>query len=111
MRRALAILTLALVTMVAGPTLSAAAQPLAGSIAQSAMPANPTPVPTAATLPAGCIGNSIQGPNCGVKPQASGDRGGAAQTALFFLVLAAMALIFVVIIRSTRARGRALSKP
>jgi hypothetical protein len=108
MRRALVILTLILLAVVA-PT-AAQAQPAGdGATSRSAMP-TVTTKPPAETLPAGCVDNSIGGANCGVKPQHSGDRGGAAQTALFGLVLAGMALIFLVIVRSTRARDRAIAR-
>jgi hypothetical protein len=52
-------------------------------------------------------GGIIPLPNSGVKPQASGDRGGSAQLALFALLLVAMAFILVRIVRGANATQRA----
>src|SRR5436190_18093578 len=117
MRRALVILTLLVLTTVA-PLGSAAARPFVRSAmpnptaaAAPAGPVTPAPGVTVEDVPAGCVGHSIGEPECGVKPQNPGDRGGWAQELLFLLVLGGMALIFFVIIRSTRARARAESRP
>ncbi len=99
MRRALALLTLILLALPPSAEV-ALAQP-----APTAAGARVTTQP----LPENCVGNSIGRPECGVKPQNSGDRGGAAQLALFGLVLVGMGAIFSVVVRSTRARDRTVT--
>jgi transcription elongation factor len=53
-----------------------------------------------------CI-NSNPRPDCGVAPQASGDRGGSAQYMTFGAMCAGLAVIGTVIVRSTRRAARA----
>jgi hypothetical protein len=48
-------------------------------------------------------------PNSGVKPQASGDRGGAAQLALLGIITAGLTVIGVVIARSTKRHTQSRS--
>lgn len=55
-----------------------------------------------------CV-NALPGPNCGREPDDAGDRGGAAQLALFGVLLVAMGGIGFVIVRSTRRRTKAAS--
>ena len=47
-------------------------------------------------------------PGCGTEPQASGDRGGGAQLALFGVLVAALCVIGVRIARAIVARDRAM---
>lgn len=47
-------------------------------------------------------------PGCGTEPQASGDRGGAAQIAVFGVLVAALCVIGVRIARAVVARDRAI---
>jgi hypothetical protein len=47
-------------------------------------------------------------PGCGTEPQASGDRGGAAQIAVFGVLVAALCVIGVRIARAIVARDRAM---
>ncbi len=57
------------------------------------------------TIDAGrCVKLGVPQPNCGVEPQASGDRGGSAQLALFGILMAAMAGIGLRVAYSTRRR-------
>jgi hypothetical protein len=51
--------------------------------------------------------DSLPQPNSGVAPQATGDRGGAAQLTLLVLVFLAMALVVGRIAWATRTRTRA----
>jgi hypothetical protein len=82
--------------------------PVCGRVVASAAPdSTPAPVVTTQEVPADCIGNSNPGPDCGTEPKASGDLGGSAQIALFGATLGGMAVVFAVIVRSTRARARA----
>lgn len=47
-------------------------------------------------------------PGCGTEPQASGDRGGGAQLALFGVLVAGLCVIGVRIARAVVARDRAI---
>jgi hypothetical protein len=108
MRRAVAILTLVLVTsLMSMGVANAQAAPVTSAATIPTSPALTSPGPTLESVPDNCVGHSIGEPECGVKPKDAGDRGGYAQLALFGLVLGGMAVIFFVIVRSTRARGRA----
>lgn len=67
----------------------------------SAQGADPSIPPTSGFDIGQCV-SALPKPGCGDEPQASGDRGGAAQVALFGIMTAAMATIGVVIAVSTR---------
>lgn len=47
-------------------------------------------------------------PGCGTEPQASGDRGGAAQIAVFGVLVAALCVIGIRVARAVIARDRAI---
>lgn len=59
--------------------------------------------------PSECI-NSNPRPNCGYKPQDAGERGGWLQITLFFVLMAALGVIFTVIIRNVVRRDRAIAE-
>jgi hypothetical protein len=86
----------------------------AGPMALPVASAQASPTITTGTLPdlSQCV-NSEPRPNCGHKPQSSGDPGGAGQLVLFGLLIFATVLFGVVIARSTirvtRARNRQLT--
>lgn len=81
----------------------AAAAPLAQAGTTGTTPT--TVATTLQTLPPGA-GHIIKPPNYGHKPTSPGDRGGWEQTALFWLVLAALAVIVLLAWRqSKRARA------
>lgn len=64
---------------------------------------------TTSTLPADNrdLGNSLPKPNSGATPTSSGEPGGSRQAALFWMVLVAIAVIIVLVWRSSaRARSR-----
>jgi hypothetical protein len=54
--------------------------------------------------------NSNPKPNCGVKPQASGDRGGWMQFTVFGVMLGALAVIGTVLVRNVIKRDRAIAE-
>ena len=58
--------------------------------------------------PSACI-NSNPRPNCGYKPTDAGERGGALQVSLFFIMLGAIAVIGTVIFRNIVKRDRAIA--
>ena len=59
--------------------------------------------------PSECI-NSNPRPNCGKKPQSSGDRGGWMQYTVFFVMLGAVGFIGTVIGRNVVRRDKALAE-
>jgi len=59
--------------------------------------------------PSKCL-TSMPRPNCGKKPQLTGDRGGAMQYAVFFTMLGALGLIGTVIVRNIIRRDRAIAQ-
>ena len=128
--RALAIVTLAIGSalcpawLLGGAASAAAATTAAATTATAASATTVPPTattgaatssPAAATTIAepdpGAFG-ALPRPNTGVKPQASGDRGGAAQLALLGILTAGLAIIGVVIARSTKqhTRSRAIDQ-
>jgi hypothetical protein len=58
--------------------------------------------------PALCV-NSNPRPGCGMKPQASGDRGGWMQYTVFGVMIAALSVIGTVLVRNVIKRDRAIS--
>ena len=59
--------------------------------------------------PSECV-NSNPRPNCGKKPELSGDRGGPMQYAVFFTMLGAVGIIATVIVRNIIRRDRAIAE-
>ena len=59
--------------------------------------------------PSECI-NSNPRPNCGKKPQLSGDRGGWMQYTVFGVMIAALLTIGTVLVRNTMKRDRAIAE-
>ena len=58
--------------------------------------------------PSECI-NSNPRPNCGYKPADAGERGGALQITVFFIMIGAIAVIGTVIGRNVVRRDRAIA--
>lgn len=98
MRRSLSVIVLAAVLVLAG-----------GLPAHAQEPSSPT------TLAEQELPGIIPKPNSGRKPEQPGDRGGALQTITFAVIMGGLAVIGVVIARSTarttRARMAASGKP
>lgn len=98
MRRSLSVLVLAAVLVLAG-----------GLPAHAQEPSSPT------TLAEQELPGIIPKPNSGRKPEQPGDRGGALQTITFAVIMGGLAVIGVVISRSTarttRARMAASGEP
>jgi hypothetical protein len=95
MRRFMSVLMLVVCTLLA---------PSSGAFAQTS-----TTTTTVAVSDDGQVGQTksvIPRPNSGSAPQQAGDRGGSLQLALFGLLLAALAFIGAVIIRSTMRNSR-----
>ena len=59
--------------------------------------------------PSACL-NSNPRPNCGRKPELSGDRGGWMQYTVFGVMLAALGVIGTVLIRNVVKRDRAIAE-
>ena len=59
--------------------------------------------------PSECIGFNPK-PNCGYEPQDAGERGGALQITLFFVLMAALGVIGTVIGRNVVRRDRAIAE-
>ena len=59
--------------------------------------------------PSECI-NSNPRPNCGKKPQSSGDRGGWMQYTVFLIMLAGVGVVGSVLIRNVIRRDRAIAE-
>jgi hypothetical protein len=59
--------------------------------------------------PSECI-NSNPRPDCGKKPQSSGDRGGWMQYTVFFVMLAGVGVVASVLIRNVIRRDRAIAE-
>lgn len=59
--------------------------------------------------PSECI-NSNPRPNCGKKPQSSGDRGGWMQYTVFFVMIGSVGIIGTVIGRNVVRRDRAIAE-
>jgi hypothetical protein len=99
--RRLALLLLAVGTLLVGPLVGSAA-------AQSDAPASDDTVQTTSTLPTDNreLGNSLPKPGQGMEPQDPGDPGGWLQQSLFFLICTAIVVISLLVWRSSRkARG------
>lgn len=59
--------------------------------------------------PSECL-NSNPRPNCGKKPQSSGDRGGWMQYTVFLIMLAGVGVVGSVLIRNVIRRDRAIAE-
>lgn len=59
--------------------------------------------------PSACL-NSNPRPNCGKKPQLSGDRGGWMQYTVFGVMIAALGVIGTVLVRNVIKRDRAIAE-
>lgn len=63
--------------------------------------------PTATTRPdLSCAKPAIVKPNCGVKPEQAGDRGGALQYTIWGLLILGLAVVFAVVFRSAARTNR-----
>jgi hypothetical protein len=80
--------------------------------AATASPADPPPALPGTTTtvaqarPDRCEGSALPQPGCGDEPGEPGDRGGVMQWLTFGIVIAGLATIGVVIVRSTARRDR-----
>ncbi len=90
LRRALAVLALAALPLLAAPH---------PTWAQTSGPSTTDKDLTT------CV-NSNPRPDCGVEPKVSGDRGGSAQYATFAVMVAGLACVGFVVVRSTRRAAR-----
>lgn len=77
------------------------------ALAGPAGAATSTPPTSAAYDTDDCV-TALPKPGCGTEPEASGDRGGAAQLALFGIMTGGLAVIATVIVRSARRQRRAV---
>jgi hypothetical protein len=84
------------------PASTAAANPLRGIVRDQT-----TPTTLLEEVDLSDAGGVVPLPNSGRAPQASGDRGGWAQLALFGIMTAGLALVGVRITLATRQRARA----
>ena len=53
-----------------------------------------------------CAQPGVVRPNCGVKPQQAGDRGGSLQYAVWAVLIVGLALVFTVVFRSAARTNR-----
>ncbi|MFM8528793.1 MAG: hypothetical protein ACKOD2_03790 [Ilumatobacteraceae bacterium] len=111
MRRSGAALLLALGVMMGGfaapPVVAGAATPVARHAAAPQGVEDPVADATATTRPdLSCAKPAIVKPNCGVKPEQAGDRGGALQYTIWGLLLLALAVVFAVVFRSAARTNR-----
>jgi hypothetical protein len=90
-------LCLVTATMVIVATLTALGLTAPHASAQT----DPGPTTTVVLDTAKCV-NSLERPNCGTAPQASGDRGGSAQLALLAIMATGTAIIGIRIAVGTR---------
>jgi len=86
--------------------------PASAAFAEDA-PTEPTAVVSADTEPVpttafdwSCSKPAVVKPNCGVKPEQAGDRGGALQYTVWGLLVAGLAVVFTVVFRSARRTNR-----
>jgi hypothetical protein len=76
------------------------------ALAAPAGAATPAPPTSAAYDTDDCV-TALPKPGCGTEPETSGDRGGAAQLALFGIMTGGLVVIGTVIVRSARRQRRA----
>ena len=88
---------------------SAADTPTDTSVTNSTISSDSTFVYDLVNDPSECI-NSNPRPNCGKKPQSSGDRGGWMQYTVFFVMIGAVGFIGTVIGRNVVRRDKALAE-
>jgi hypothetical protein len=89
---------------------SAADTPTDTSVPTSVVSPDSTFVYDLVNEPSQCINNSNPRPNCGRKPQSSGDRGGWMQYTVFFVMLGAVGFIGTVIGRNVVRRDKAIAE-
>lgn len=65
-----------------------------------------TDAPATTAFDASCSKPAIVKPNCGVKPEQAGDRGGALQYTVWGLLVAGLAVVFAVVFRSAARTNR-----
>lgn len=70
--------------------------------------ADTTPYADLQNEPSACLNSNPQ-PNCGMKPKASGDRGGWMQYTVFAVMISALAVIGTVLVRNVIKRDRAIA--
>ena len=88
---------------------SATDAPTDTSVATTVVSSDSTFVYDLVNEPSQCI-NSNPRPNCGKKPQSSGDRGGWMQYTVFFVMLGAVGFIGTVIGRNVVRRDKAIAE-
>lgn len=84
--------------------LETAAPAMPEPIAATAEQTMSTEVPAEESL--SCAKPGVVRPNCGVKPQQAGDRGGALQYTVWVVLLVGLAVIFTVVFRSAARTNR-----
>ena len=89
--------------------VSAADTPTDTSVSTTVVSSDSTFVYDFVNDPSECI-NSNPRPNCGKKPQSSGDRGGWMQYTVFFVMLGAVGFIGTVIGRNVIRRDKAIAE-
>ena len=89
--------------------VSAADTPTDTSVSTTVVSSDSTFVYDLVNDPSECI-NSNPRPNCGKKPQSSGDRGGWMQYTVFFVMLGAVGFIGTVIGRNVIRRDKAIAE-
>lgn len=87
----------------------AADTPTDSSVTTTVVSSDSTFVYDLVAEPSDCI-NSNPRPNCGKKPQSSGDRGGWMQYTVFFVMLGAVGFIGTVIGRNVIRRDREIAE-
>jgi hypothetical protein len=65
-----------------------------------------TEVPPTTAFDPSCAKPAIVKPNCGVKPEQAGDRGGALQYTVWGFLVAGLAVVFTVVFRSAARTNR-----
>jgi hypothetical protein len=83
---------------------SGTANPGAATAGMAAGAANE--VPTTTAFDPSCAKPAIVKPNCGVKPEQAGDRGGALQYTVWGLLVVGLAVVFTVVFRSASRTNR-----
>lgn len=103
----LLVLGLVLAGVVAPPPPVSAATPVTPQAARPQGVDNLLDEPTATTRPdLSCAKPAIVKPNCGVKPEQAGDRGGALQYTIWGLLILGLAVVFAVVFRSAARTNR-----
>lgn len=114
MRRHGLALLLILGIVIAGPSSITGATAAPGASSHAVAPASAghgvgtaADGPTETTRPdLDCAKPAIVKPNCGVKPQQAGDRGGALQYTIWGLLILGLIVVFAVVFRSAARTNR-----